>query len=254
MLRHRSVLFLIAVLLGAGGAAVGLARPGHAARAQRQQSVPSTPERLAAMRHHFVQVTLIHEAIIRGDRPAISGPAWELARMPMPPGTPPLTAPFVARIGSAAARAAGAPDLASAAAATTEMLLQCGECHRAAGILPAPSTTKRPEVGGIVGHMLEHQRAVDELLQGLVVPSLSQWRQGVERLKVAPLKPGDYPPDRALTNDLKRADARVHQIADRAARAADAPARAAVYADLLTTCAQCHGLHRRVWGPGRAPS
>ena len=24
---------------------------------------------------------------------------------------------------------------------------------------------------------------------------------------------------------------------------------AKIYADLLTTCAQCHGLHRQIWGP-----
>jgi mono/diheme cytochrome c family protein len=211
------------------------------------------PDRLAEMRHHFLQVTLIHEAIIRGDRPAIPGPAWELARMPPPLETPPATAPFVARLGSAAARAAGAPDLVSAARATTEMLQQCGACHRAAGVLPAPSLTKRPDVGGLVGHMLEHQRAADELLQGLLIPSPTQWSRGAERLKAAALRPGELPVDRALRGQLQEADSRVHQLADRAARATDAQARADVYADLLVTCAQCHGLHRGIWGPGRGP-
>ncbi len=248
--RLRPFALAIPTLVAAGSFAMAAAarepRP-----TQTAQSVPSSPARLVQMQHHFVQVTLIHEAIIRGDLPSVREPAVTLARLPIPPDTPAPLAPFAAAIGRAAGQAAKAPDLAAAASATTLMLRQCGECHRAAGVLPAPSRTLRPDVGGIVGHMLEHQRAVDGLLQGLVIPSATEWRQGAERLKVAPLRPEQYPPDPRLTSELKRTDARVHAIADRAAAAADAPARAAVYSDLLTTCAQCHGLHRQIWGPDR---
>jgi hypothetical protein len=97
--------------------------------------------------------------------------------------------------------------------------------------------------------MLEHQRAVDELLQGLVVPSASQWSRGAERLRTAPLSPADLPADSGLAGSVRRADERVHQIAARAANATTPPARSGVYADLLTTCADCHSLHQRIWGP-----
>ena len=43
------------------------------------QQVRSAPERLAQMEHHFSQVTLIHEAVIRGDLPAVREPAKLLA-------------------------------------------------------------------------------------------------------------------------------------------------------------------------------
>jgi mono/diheme cytochrome c family protein len=251
MLTRRRLLALAIPTLLSAGAIVIAAAAGEPRSTQAVQSVPSSPARLVQMQHHFLQVTLIHEAIIRGDLPSVREPALTLAHLPIPPDTPARTAPFAAAIGQAGARAAEAADLAAAASATTVMLRQCGECHRAAGVLPAPSRTLRPDVGGIVGHMLEHQRAVDELLQGLVIPSATEWRQGAERLRAAPLRPDQYPPDPRLTSELKRTDARVHQIADRAVKAADAPARAAVYSDLLTTCAQCHGLHRQIWGPDR---
>ena len=97
--------------------------------------------------------------------------------------------------------------------------------------------------------MLEHQRAVDELLQGLVVPSTSQWDRGAARLQTAPLHPDQLPADPGLAGSVRRADERVHQIATRAVRATTTGARTAVYADLITTCADCHSLHRRIWGP-----
>ena len=232
-----------------GALALAFALNGDTMRAQTERSIPTTPARLAQMQHHFLQVTLIHEAMIRGDLPAVRAPARELARLPAPPDTPVRTAPFVAAIAAAAARAAEAPDLETAASATSMMLRQCGDCHRSAGIFPAPSAVARPDVGGLVGHMLEHQRAADDLLQGLLIPSGSLWQRGAGRLKAAPLRPGDLPVDRAFTAELKRTDARVHALAAAAAAATDAPARASVYADLLTTCAQCHGLHRQIWGP-----
>jgi len=131
------------------------------------------------------------------------------------------------------------------------MLRQCAECHRAVGVMPSPSAIVRPDVGGLVGHMLEHQRAIDDLLQGLLIPSAPQWSRGAERLRVAPLRQGDLPRDPLLTGSVKRADARVHQIAEQAVLASSPLSRAAAYGDLLATCAECHGLHRKIWGPGR---
>jgi mono/diheme cytochrome c family protein len=231
--------------------AAAVARADPSGRDQRQESLPSLPARLAEMQHHYVQVTLIHEAIIRGDLPAIQAPARALAAMSVPVNTPAETAYFAKTIVAAAEQAAGARTLPAAATATTQMLLQCGECHRAAGVFPAPARMPRPDLGSFVGHMLEHQRAADALLHGLVVPSASRWMEGASRLKTTPLRESDLPRDPAFTEEIRRSEARVHAMANRAAQATTGMARAAVYADLLTTCAQCHGLHREIWGPRR---
>lgn len=208
-------------------------------------------ERLAEMQHHFLQVSLIHEAVIRGDLAAVRNPAGRLAGIPVPRETPARTVPFVQAIREAGRRAATAPGLADVAAETVVMLRQCRDCHLASSVYPTPSTPRRPDVGGVVGHMLEHQRAADELLQGLLIPSNSHWRRGAERLSVAELHPGEWPFDRALSTSIRKAETRVHELAARASKAASVGEREDAYMAVLTACASCHGMHPRAWGPGR---
>jgi cytochrome c553 len=216
---------------------------------QQQASLPSDPRRLNEMRHHFTQVTLVYEAVIRGDLAAVRAPATELSTLPTPAGLPLTAAPFVDAIRVAGRQAAVATTIQQAAAPAAAMLAQCGECHRAAGIFPAPSTRTYPDVGGLVGHMLEHQRAVDELLQGLLIPSESRWTQGAERLRTATLSRSELPNDPKLTPEVRQAEQAVHALADRAAAASTTKARADVYVELATTCARCHSLHQQIWGP-----
>jgi cytochrome c553 len=212
----------------------------------------SRPDRLAAMRHHFGQVYVIHEAIIRGDLPAVREPASELARLPPPPGLPADAAPFVGEIRQAADAAVEARTLPAAAAATASMLRRCGDCHRAVVVPVIVVTPSVQDVGGIVGHMLDHQRAADDLLQGLVVPSPSLWRQGAERLFAAPvLEPGKLPDDPKWTAELRKMETRIRAIAQEAESDAETDARTAHYAQLLVMCAECHSLHSRIWGPAR---
>jgi hypothetical protein len=240
----------LTLLVTAGAAAALRAGPGEPAAAiGTAQALPPSVERQFNMRHHFAEVAEIHDAIIRGDLPAVGRPATELSRMPVPPGTLAIGVPFVVAISDQARTVLVAADLEAAATATARMLQQCGECHRTARVAPLRPAPPVPEVGGLAGHMLEHQRAVDELLQGLVVPSASQWNRGAERLRTAPLSQADLPAGSGLAGSVRRADERVHQIAARAAKATMPSTRSGVYADLQTTCAECHSLHRRIWGP-----
>ncbi len=218
---------------------------------QVQQSPPSLPDRASAMRYHFLDVSAIHEAVIRGDLAAAREAAQALTLMAVPRDTLPEGVSFVIGITAVAGRVREARNLDEAAAATALMLRQCGECHQALRVRPTPRVVKRPDLGGVVGHMLEHQRAVDALLHGLIIPSATEWRDGADRLKVTPLRPGDLPPDPKWTRFRRQADERLHQIAERAQRATNPLMRGAAYADLLTTCAQCHSLHATIWGPRR---
>lgn len=251
MLQRRSSLIAMSALIVALAGATARGRAADAPQPQQQPPPPMSLERLVEMRHHYIQVSLVHEAVIRGDLPAARTAAREMTRTPNPPGTLSQSVPFVLAINAAARRVVAAATLTAAASATVAMLQQCAECHQAVGVHPAPSAPRQPNVGGLVGHMLEHQRAADLLLQGLIVPSASQWTQGAEALRAAPLRSGDLPPDRRLNANLKLADDRVHQLAARADKASDPTTRGAVYTDLLTTCAQCHSLHGKVWGPAR---
>ena len=102
----------------------------------------------------------------------------------------------------------------------------------------------------VVAKMLEHQHAVDMLYQGLVVPSNEMWKQGAEALKASPLKADAFPVDAQLSKEALDAQARTHEVAEKAAAAATPTARAEVYGDLIGGCASCHSISGRVLGPG----
>lgn len=215
-------------------------------------AIPSDPARLAEMRFHFNQITVVQEAVIRGDLEAVRAPARELTALPIPWRVPAAGSPYVNLIRDAARRLVTVSTRAEAADNAAFMLGICGDCHQAVGVNPAPSPVARPDVGGTVGHMLEHQRAMDELLQGLVIPSLARWNAGAKRLQTAPLQRGQFLPDRRLTSGIREAEAQVHKLAQQASAAATlatSARRAGVYAQLLATCAQCHEQHAQVWGP-----
>lgn len=217
--------------------------------AEQAASAPAS-----AVRHdmagHFAEVKVVHEAVIRGDLPAARKAAEALAARSFA-GLSKTTAPYAASIKELAGRVAAARDVNAAAASAASMLGTCGECHRTAGAMPAPELPARPSVGQAVGHMLEHQRAFDQLMQGLVVPSASLWNQGAQALRTAPLGPGQLPKDPKLTADVAAGEQRVHQLADQAAGASDTQARVAAYGTLLGTCASCHTLHANIWGPSK---
>ena len=104
-----------------------------------------------------------------------------------------------------------------------------------------------------MGHMLEHQRAMDEMLEGLFIPSETQWLRGATRFLGAPLQKQSLPRDQKLTPEIRKAEERSHQLAGRAIKATAWKDRGDIYAQMLTTCASCHSLHGFVWGPRRSP-
>lgn len=218
---------------------------------QTTQSVPSTVARVRQMLHHFSDVMLVHEAVVRGDLAAVRQPALKVAVVQMPAGMPSGAAAFLGDIREAGQRAAEAKNLETAARATVAMVTGCANCHRTVGTFPSPPMPAVRDLGGIVGHMQQHQLAIDNLLLGLMIPSQSQWREGADRLRVAPLLPSKFPDDRKLTAQIKQADVRIHQLADQAVTAESVSDRGEVYTQLIANCAQCHTLHSRVWGPAR---
>jgi hypothetical protein len=115
--------------------------------------------------------------------------------------------------------------------------------------MPAIASKEMPSVGGTVGHMLEHQAAVNSLLRGLVVPSTSEWTQGARALRAAPLHAREAPRQPKLAPDLLRIEEAVHRLAEEAVAAESTQGRVRVYSTLLARCADCHSLHRRIWGP-----
>jgi cytochrome c553 len=213
------------------------------------QAVKTDPDREAYMQTHFGRVLTVHDAVIRGDLAAVKPAAAWLAEHDPEPSLPAGTAPHVAAMKAAAQRAAAAETVLAAAIATAGMLKTCGDCHRATGTMPTMPQTPRPDLGGVVGHMLQHQTAADQMAQGLMAPSNTLWRTGTEGFKGASLHPRALPPGAKLPASLLASEERIHQLASQALLAEDPGARAVFYGQILARCADCHAQHRTLWGP-----
>lgn len=210
----------------------------------------SNPALAVHMREHFQRVGEVESAVIRGDLDDVREPATWLASHDSSIELGRASASQVATLKEAARKAADAKDVPTAAAATARMIAACGDCHRAAGVVPAPAKPSQSPVGGTVGHMLEHKLATDLMSEGLIIPSDTLWKEGANDLKEAPLRPAELPRDQKLTPQIAAAEGHIHDLALKAGQASEQAARVEVYGQIISTCAECHGLHGRVWGPG----
>jgi cytochrome c553 len=211
--------------------------------------VPASPERALHLASHAAAAELMRNAIIRGDLAALREPARRLAEGASNPDMAPAHPGATEAMRQAARAAAEAPDLTRAAAAAARLAGACGGCHRLSNVHAALPTSAGSTMGGVVGHMVDHQRAADELYAALVEPSELLWQQGANRLDVVPLRREKLPRDPKLTDALIAAEARVHELVARARQSMNLDERTGVYADILATCSTCHSLHARIWGP-----
>jgi len=218
---------------------------GGAAVAQ----ITPSPGRADLMHEQFGAVRATHDAIIRGNLQGARNDAQIVAHFPDPVGLPERAGPYLAAMRRAAGDATVATDLRGAASATAAMLATCGDCHRAVGTMPAHPTPPEARVGGVIGHMITHQAAMDLLLQGLTTPSTSLWNQGADALSIAPLKKGKLPSDAKESSKMMKSEKQVHALAAQARQAEDMASRVAVYSELIQSCATCHGANAREYGP-----
>lgn len=225
---------------------IGAVSVGVAAQAPKPD-----PARAARMKVHYAQALVVHDAVIRGDQAAAQAAAKVLTQDPPAAQLNVHLTPYDVALRKSAGRIVETGDPRGAAITTATMLASCGDCHRASGKAPVLPALQEGPGSGIVAHMVAHQRAVDDLLQGLVGPSGSRWREGAMALKQASLKSDKLPKDAKARPEIVEAETRVHELAD-TMLAADTPEkRVAAYGELIQTCARCHSLHQSVWGPGR---
>ncbi|MCA9693479.1 MAG: hypothetical protein KC636_28040 [Myxococcales bacterium] len=186
----------------------------------------------------FEQTTAIKQAVIDGELAATRSPARWLAQH-APPG--PHGSPHAVALHDAAKAVGAASTLPAAARAVGSLGQACGDCHTARGVHPrpegAPTFTDEPAP---IEQMHLHQWAADRLWEGLVRPSTEVWRDACDALAGAPLgEDRDDETPRALADAI----AGVRAIAERGAEAGP-DERAAIYGELLTTCAGCHAARR----------
>lgn len=239
-----ALLWLTAALLAASNSP-----PLFPPMADGQKSPETNPVRQAQMMGHYRAVTLVYEGVVRGDLSAVRDAGISIWGLATPSGVPAAGEQIAEFVKLQGRRAAQASTLTQAADSAAGMLTLCGECHRSVGIRIAVPERPTPPVGGIVGHMLEHREAVEMMAEGLVAPSASRWSLGAERLLAAPLSSRDLPPDPGMTAAVQKSETDVHAIGKAALAASDDTTRTATFARLIASCANCHRLHSRIWGP-----
>jgi len=141
------------------------------------------------------------------------------------PDTVPRWRPYFQTVRAAAVGVQRAGDLTSAARATSQLGAACARCHEATAAridfhpLAEPLGEPSPAVA-----MAGHARAAEQLWQGLIGPSDDRWLAGAAHLVAIPRDTGmDILVDVGLR-----------------ARGATGDDRETVFAEVLTTCANCH--------------
>jgi len=223
---------------------------GSTPPAEEQAPVAAPAESVADhMADHFSHIHDIEQAVIRGDLEAAQAPAQWIVEHQTLSNLPADSGVYLAEIRNSASGVAATEDIGNAAIATATMVAACGKCHTATGVTPTmPDVAPPTGASQITGHMQGHLQAVDLMYEGLAAPSDELWKKGAELLKVSPLEGENLPQE--LSDEVKASEIRVHEMADRAMAAADTGAKIAIYGELISGCASCHGLHGKVWGPG----
>ncbi len=251
---RRVPLLILAVLLASlpvmvacGGTSQPPAEPAPAA----EPAPPAQSEASKHMHEHLNRIVEIQQAVIRGDLQAATGPAAWLADHEPPAGLPATVMDELANMKKTAKMLVDATNIKDAGTATAQLVAACGTCHTKTNVVAKLDEIPKPPAGaGVSAHMLEHQWAMDVMMQGLIGPSEMKWRQGAEALKVAPMAAEDLPKDEKLTEEIKAFEKKVHDWADVAVNAGDMGSRVAIYGEVTAGCASCHGLHGKTWGPG----
>ncbi len=235
---------------------VVVAACGGAPKPPAEQAKPAEPVVPAVdvskqMHENLARVTIMQEAVIRGDMEAAVEPAKWIADHQETAGLPAGTESVLADMKKQATVVAEAKDFKNAATATAMVVSYCGTCHTAAKITPAiPEAAKPAAEGALASHMIEHQWATDLLYQGLVIPSEERWQKGLDAMATTPLVEKNLPKDTKLTKEIAALEKKVHELAGRAKAASDLGTKVAFYGEYIGGCAGCHGLHGKVWGPG----
>jgi hypothetical protein len=245
---HRLLVGLLILSVALAVSACSTSAPPPAEQPAAAAPAQTSADTAARMDSHFGKVRELEQAVIRGDLESAKAAAQWIAEHQETTGLPAGTESYVTTTRNAARAVAASASPGAAGVAAAFAVAACGECHAAAKVTPKmPEVTAPTAVPGTAAHMRAHQYAVDLLYRGMIGPSDTLWKQGAEALKGSPLTDKDLT---KASKEIVASEARVHDLAGRAAQAADAGARIAIYGELIGGCASCHAAHGMVLGPG----
>jgi hypothetical protein len=245
---HRLLVGLMVLPVAFAVSACGRSAPSPAE--QPTVAAPGEPsaDTEARMADHFGKVGELEAAIVRDDLEAAKAAAQWIAEHQEVSGLPAGTEGYVTATKNAARAVAASASLGNAGVAAAFAVAACGECHTAAKVEPRmPEVSAPPTQPGTAAQMRLHKYALDLMYRGMVGPSEALWKQGADVLEGSPLRDNDLT---KVPEDVVASETHVHDLARRAAQAADAGSRIAIYGELIGSCASCHARHGVVFGAG----
>jgi hypothetical protein len=192
------------------------------------------------MHARFAASGRAEQAIAIGDLERARAEARTIAEL----GEPDVLAewqPYFVSVQAAARAIDDTRDLAAAARATAQLGAQCARCHAATAARITFPKEPAPDTGRRAPQMVHHRWAAARMWEGLVGRADDRWLDGARRLVTAPLTITAESDRLGIADDA----ARVRLYARRALVAPHSD-RAAVYGELLATCAHCHYTIRDV--------
>jgi mono/diheme cytochrome c family protein len=189
---------------------------------------------------HFARIGEIQSALILADLERAQRAGRWMAEHPSSEGLAPEWDSYVNQMRLDARAVETSANLEEAALAASRLAQTCGACHMATGPGLRFVSASAPDQGDTrAAHMLRHLWAVDRMWEGLIAPSDDAWTAGADALTGDPLGRDELPAGYGRAAAI--AD-RVHELGERAESLPQGTGRAGVYAELVTTCAQCHAM------------
>lgn len=195
------------------------------------------------MNEHFAAITELQRAIAKGRLEAAQTQAQWIVDHQEPSQVAAWT-PLVTELKQAAREVVSARDVPTASALAARLGRACSRCHEQNAAVVSFAWEPAPDEGAtLAAQMKRHQWAAQRLWEGLVAPNDDVWREGASVLSTTKLDVS------AASGGVSRGDvaalaARVRELATKAGKLESGDERAALYGELLSTCAGCHALVR----------
>lgn len=194
----------------------------------------------AHMRGNFVHALLLGNQLVDGNLVEAKVHAKHLADAKRKKELPATWAPFVDQMIAGAKEVDKADDLGTACMAFSDVALACGQCHSTLkakvvfAVAPVPTGAN-----DMASHMRRHAWGAARIWEGLVGPNDELWDQGAIILAEQPLHESTFL-EKRVTKEVVQLSTEMHSVGERGSKARDPKVRAALYGEMLATCARCH--------------
>jgi cytochrome c553 len=194
-------------------------------------------DRVALMEQHYMAVIEAHDSVIAGDHATAKARLTTLAAQDLPPQAPEAWKALHQAMQKAASAGESAHDVPSAASAVAGVVQTCGQCHSELGRAPFQHKPPTPAPSDVVADKMQsHQWATERLWEGVAGPADPAWQRGAAALSESRVFPADR---EGVAAEVLEQEAALRTLGGRALETAPAD-RAALYGELLATCAGCH--------------